>query len=75
MKLLLEIITSIFTIIPVFLMGIKWKYAPLFGVFCQFIWIWYILYTHAWGLSIVTGVLLVVYIRNSYLWLRKKGTK
>ena len=69
---IVEIITSVLTIAVFYLMGNKWKYAPILGIVCQGFWIWFILLTHSWFLGIATIFILGVHIRNSYLWLRVK---
>ena len=70
----IEWITGILTVVVFYLMGSKWKYAPIIGIICQGFWIAFVIMTQSWGLGVASIFILGVHIRNTYLWL-KKGNK
>ena len=62
-------IISITSITMIYLMGNKWKYAPLLGIFNQILWYILILDSKQWGLLLgVTGYT-VIHIRNLVKWM------
>ena len=71
MQKIIEIVTSVLTILVFYLMGNKWKYAPIVGIVCQIFWIWFVILSHSWFLGIATIFILGVHIRNTYLWFKK----
>lgn len=65
---MLSWIISITSVIMIYLMGNKWKYAPLLGIFNQVLWYVLILQTKQYGLFLgVTGYT-VIHIRNMLKW-------
>lgn len=61
-------ILSILNIILFYLMGTKWKYVWLLGISSQFLWIYWIIKVGHTGLLLSSVVILLVFIRNQYLW-------
>ena len=69
-NLIWQILCSIITIAAIWLMGNRWKYAPIVGVASAITWIAYSWIYCLWGLMPLNIFSLVVYIRNSYLWIK-----
>lgn len=61
---------SIGSVALLWLMGNKWKYAPLFGVFVQILWFWYVFETKHWGLLAGVIAYTLVHFRNAIKWLK-----
>jgi hypothetical protein len=72
-RIIVEAITSLLTIAVFWLMGSKWKYAPVLGIITQGFWVWYVVLVESWFLGISVVFILGVHIRNSVLWLRGNG--
>ena len=71
MILAIEIITSILTIMTFWLMGNKWKYAPIAGILAQIFWIAFVIMTRSWGLGIAAVFILYIHIINLIKWTRR----
>jgi len=69
----IEWTTSILTIAVFYLMGNKWKYAPLLGIITQIFWTIFAIQNQAWGILLATVFILGVHIRNSYKWIRREN--
>jgi hypothetical protein len=64
-------IMSIMSLVLLYLMGNKWKYAPLFGVVLQVLWFYYsIVIVKDMGLLIGVVGYTVIHVRNSIKWLK-----
>ena len=59
---------SITSVIMLWLMGNKNKYAPYVGIFNQGLWIFYVITTKQYGLLLGVIMYLVVHIRNAVKW-------
>jgi hypothetical protein len=66
------LLVGILSVIHLWLMGNKWKYAPAFGIALQLLWAYY-----AWindkGLLISSAAFMVVNIRNAIVWAKEDG--
>jgi hypothetical protein len=58
------------SVIMLWLMGNKNKYAPMIGIATQLLWIYYCISTRQYGLLAGVIVYTVVHIRNAVMWLR-----
>lgn len=68
---MLSWIISITSIIMIYLMGNKWKYAPILGIFNQILWYILILNSKQYGLLLgVTGYT-IIHIRNMLKWIKE----
>jgi len=63
---------GITSVITLFLMGLKWKWAPIFGLVCQSFWFIYVFVDKQWGLLLCVIAYTGVHIYNSFRWLRKE---
>jgi len=61
-------ILSITSVIMLWLMGNKNKYAPFVGIGNQVLWVIYVLMTKQHGLLLGVVMYLVVHIRNAMKW-------
>lgn len=61
-------IMSLITILVMWLAGNNDKRAWLLGLANQVLWVIFIIMTGSWGLLLLTGSLVVVYIRNLRKW-------
>jgi len=61
-------ILSACSILMLWLMGNKNRYAPIFGIFVQILWIIYAISLAQYGLLIGVIGYMFVHIRNTYLW-------
>ena len=61
-------ILSITSVIMLWLMGNKNKYAPYVGIFNQMLWIYFVLTTKQYGLLLGVVMYLIVHIRNAVKW-------
>ena len=68
----MAVIISLVSVLMIYAMGCKWKYAPVLGIFNQVLWIIYILRTMQYGL--IPGVVgyLLIHILNTYKWILKE---
>lgn len=64
-------ILSICSVVMLWMMGNKYKYAPLIGIVVQVLWIFYAISLKQYGLLIGVITYMFVHMRNAYLWLRK----
>jgi hypothetical protein len=71
LNIVLEWTTSIITVIWMWLIGTKWKYAPVLGIIVELLWVVLCLLIRKWGLFACTFVLLIINIRNAYLWAKE----
>jgi hypothetical protein len=57
------------TVLMLFLMGSRWKHAPMLGIWTQVMWFYYALYVLEDN-GLLAGVLAVlfVHVRNLFLW-------
>lgn len=62
---------SALSVVLLWLMGNKWKFAPLFGIAIQGLWIYYAISVKQYGLLIGSVAYLIVHIRNTFKWLRE----
>ena len=62
---------SVLSVAHLWLMGNKWKYAPMFGIVVQVIWIYYSISSRQYGLLIGSCVYLLVNIRNTFKWIKE----
>lgn len=69
--MILDWILSAGSILLLILMGNKWKYAPIYGVFFQLFWFIYIFQTKHLGLLPGVIVYTFVHLRNARKWLRE----
>jgi len=67
--MILDWLLSIGSISLLWLMGNRWKYAPLYGAFFQIFWFLYIYQTKHWGLLPGAIVYTLVHLRNAIKWL------
>ena len=70
---LLQWTLSLMSMIMIYQMGNKWKYAPLLGIFNQVLWIVYVLSTKQFGLMLGVIGYTVIHIINTYKWLGGKN--
>ena len=59
---------SITSVIMLWMMGNKNRYAPIVGIFNQILWIIYVIMKKDWGLLIGVLLYLTVHIRNTIKW-------
>jgi hypothetical protein len=64
-------ILSITSMITLWLMGNKNKYAPIVGIVSQILWIYYAVSIKQYGLIIGTVGYLIIHIRNSFKWIKE----
>lgn len=65
-----ELFISFTSMLMLYLMGSKWKYAPLLGLFNQVLWYILLFQFKQYGLLIgVTGYT-IIHIRNTIKWMR-----
>ena len=69
-SIIFQLSCSFITIGAIYLMGNKWRYA-IIGVLSCIVWIAYATWSRQWGLQPLNIVSLVIYSRNSWLWLRR----
>jgi hypothetical protein len=66
-------ILSIISMVMLWLMGNKNKYAPLIGILSQVLWIYYAISIKQYGLLIGTIGYLIIHIRNAVKWNAKNN--
>lgn len=59
---------SLLSIAMIWLMGNKWKHAPLIGLINQILWFAYIFDRKEWGLLLMTIAYTVIHFRNWIKW-------
>jgi hypothetical protein len=59
---------SCISILTLWMMGDKNKYAPWVGLLSQLTWIFYVCYTKQWGLMLGVVAYTVVHLRNILKW-------
>lgn len=59
---------SVITLLHMWLMGNKWKYAPHFGVVIQIPWMIYAIMTEQYGLILGAVGFIIVNTRNAIKW-------
>lgn len=64
----MDYILSGLSILILWLMGNKNKYAPILGILGQILWIYYAISLKQYGLLIGTIGYLIVHIRNAIKW-------
>jgi hypothetical protein len=61
-------ILSIVSMVMLWMMGNKNKYAPFIGIIAQVLWIYYAISLKQYGLLVGTIGYLVIHIRNAVKW-------
>jgi len=64
-------IMSVLSIAMIYLMGNRWKYAPIVGLINQTLWIYYTISKQEWGLAPMVIAYTVIHARNSFKWLNE----
>jgi len=66
--MILDWVLSMSSVVVMWLMGNKWRYAPLVGFCRQMLWIYYVCYTKHWGLLLGVLINAIIDIRNLIKW-------
>lgn len=61
-------VLSAISMIMLWMMGNKNRYAPVVGIFAQILWIYYAISLGQYGLLIGTIGYLIIHIRNTVKW-------
>ena len=63
---------SALSIAMIWLMGNKWKYAPIIGLINQIFWVIYVIDRSEYGLMPMAVAYTIIHARNCYKWLKEK---